>query len=84
MTNKWFISRIFRCKLKNEMNYYLEGAALHSKILWYQQGNKTQFFYVLEKLNFNNKMMKIKPSDGQIITNSIEILKEQKKFCEKL
>ena len=72
-------------ELEKQQNYIVEGVAVRSKILWYEQGERnSKFFYGLEKLNFNNKTMKALKRENRLITGPLEILSEQHAFYDKL
>ena len=55
-----------------------KGAIIRSKTKWIEQGEKpTKYFFNLEKRNYNRKVIRsLKKSDGESITDELEILKE--------
>ncbi len=61
------------------------GSIFRSKAKWSEDGEKnSKFFMNLEKRNFVNKLITQLEVDGNIITDPSEILKEEKRFYEKL
>jgi exonuclease III len=62
------------------------GAALRSKSLWHEEGNKSsKLFLNLEKAKGELKTIKkLKNPEGQTITDNFEIMKLQEKFYKEL
>ena len=74
-------------ELEEIRKYKIQGSFLRSKAKWYLEGEKSnKFFLNLEKHNYSDKTisrLKIN-DDSEEITDMKEILKEQKKYFEKL
>ena len=68
------------------MQHKANGACIHSRVKWYEEGEKeTKYFLGLEKSRSGNKTLgKIKNEKGELITDTQEILMEQKKFYKRL
>ncbi len=75
---------------KNEMEQYIaektKGAMIRSRLRWVEEGEKsTKYFFNLEKRNYNSKsLVRLKGPNNDIISDQKEILKEEKRFYEKL
>ena len=74
--------------LKIELQHIYEakgkGGIFRSKVRWVEQGEKpTNYFFNLEKRNFNRKVItEIKREDGKILVEEDEIMKEIESFYE--
>lgn len=64
----------------------IKGTILRSKARWFEEGERnSKYFLNLEKRNRAQKYItKLKTSPDKVITDASEILKEEKKFYEKL
>ena len=86
--NDYDIGRLVR--LEGELNeltlYELRGAALRSKVEWFEEGEKyTKFFLGLEKSRQNKKVIrKLVNDEGVILNDQSDILREQVKFYKNL
>ena len=71
---------------QEELSGKTQSIIFRSKIRWYEQGEKnSKYFYGLEKLNYNNKVMRaIILADKTITRDQKKILLEQHKFYRKL
>jgi exonuclease III len=76
--------------IKHDINNLLQeqvmGCLVRSKLTWQEYAEKpSKFFLSLEKRNYNNKTIKsIKHSNGTIITDKENILRELHRFYSKL
>ena len=77
-------------EIKNELEKYTieatKGAMIRSRARWCEEGEKhSKYFLNLEKRNHNNKTInKLQLENGNVITDSEEILNQQKLFYKKL
>ncbi len=75
---------------KNELETHIaqktKGAMIRSRTKWVEEGEKsTKYFFNLEKRNHASKnVIRLRLADNSIITDQNEILKEEKKFYDKL
>ena len=73
-------------QIRNIENDRIKGAAIRSKIKWFEEGEKSsKFFFSQERNNgIRSHMRKLKNIDGKIICDAKEILAMQKNFYKKL
>lgn len=75
-----------KSQLKRIMIQKTKGAILRSKVRWHEQGERnTNYFYGLEKRNYNNKTVtSLKIGENIFTSNQFEILEREKLFYESL
>ena len=75
-----------KSRLKRIMTYKTKGAILRSKVRWHEQGERsTNYFYGLEKRNYDNKTVtRLKIGENIFTSNQFEILDKEKLFYKSL
>ena len=73
-----------KSRLKRIMTHKTKAAILRSKVRWHEQGERnTNYFYGLEKRNYNNKTItRLKIGENIFTGNQFEILVREKLFYE--
>ena len=78
--------QVEKSRLKKIMAYKTKGAILRSKVRWHEQGERnTNYFYGLEKRNYNSKTVtRLKIGENRFTSNQFEILEKERLFYESL
>ena len=78
--------KLLEDELRMSISEEIKGAAIRSKIQWFEEGERsTKFFFSLEKSRQNKKIMRQVLTDkGIIVSSQEEILSEQAKFYSRL
>ena len=73
-----------KVELEQETRYKVQALILRSRVKWVEMAEKnTKYFYSLEKFKVKSKGMNmIVNSQGKLIYEQSEILKEQKNFYQ--
>ena len=77
---------ILRASLEDYLKLKVEGAAIRARVEWVEEGEKnSKFFLNLEKHRSQNKTIsQLKLANGDILTESSDILNEQYRFYNEL
>ena len=78
--------QVEKSRLKKIMAYKIKGAILRSKVRWHEQGERnTNYFYGLEKRNYNSKTVtRLKIGENRFTSNQFKILEKERLFYESL
>ena len=75
----------YRAELNREIEIKTKGATFRSKIMYFEEGEKsTKYFLNLEKMNYNKKVINKLKVGENIITDPTEILAEEARFYSNL